>query len=346
LSKTSLVEATLTGLCLLSALLNVHIACTCVALTQRASSTGNPLVVGVWWDTTDGSYWSDDKLADDVANIKWMNFTSIYCVEKSIMNGSKDDALNDTWTARMVKLAEQNDLKIMWAVWETENPAGWTNRDLNNQTFRVWFAGHLAKWQQFIAMHPCIIEIVFDDFGPESQYLNMTEFTQFVRQYIPLPTMIEYDDRYDSLNPQYEEATVTEGYVYYYQDSSSWNGDWIDYVQEQYAGCFPSHTLGICLEAFDSGMGDWTPAKHRPLIDKALAYNFTHYEYWAWRWSTPESSAIAAHPEYWQGIKENNEHILTQPVISEFGAPAIPLLLTVAALPVLAARLKRRHRIE
>jgi len=324
----------------------MHVTGTCVALAQRVGSAGNPVVVGVWWDTTDGSYWSDGQLADDVADIKSMNFTAIYCVEKSIMDGSKDDAINDTWTARMVKLAEQNDLKIVWAVWETDNPAEWTNRDLNNQTFRLWFAGHLAKWQQYIAQHPCIIEIVFDDFGPESQYLNMTEFTQFVRQYIPLPTMIEYDDRYDSLNPQYEEATVTEGYVYYYQDSSSWNGAWIDYIQEHYAGCFPSHTLGICLEAFDNGMGNWTPAKHRPLIDKALAYNFTHYEYWAWRWSTPESPAIADHPEYWQGIKENNEHILTQPVIPELGTPAILLLLPVVALPVLATRLKRRRRIE
>lgn len=301
----------------------------------------NPVVIGAWWDTINGSYWTDQQLVDDVRNIKWMNFTAIYCVEKSIMDGSKDDNLDDTWTVRIVKLAEMENLKIVWAVWETDNPAEWSNRDLNNQTFRNWFADHLTKWQQFIAEHPSIIELVFDDFGVESQFLNMTEFTQFVRQYVPLPTLIEYDDRYDSLNLQYENGTVTEGYIYYYQDSSSWNGAWIDYINQHFSGNYPYHTLGISLEAFDDGLGGWTPAKQLPLISKALSYNFTHYEYWAWRWSTPEKPAIAAHPDYWQGIKENNLLILASPNVPELTQTTYLALLIL--LTLLIAAINRMH---
>lgn len=314
-----------------------------VRATHGTGLTSNPVVIGAWWDTTDGSYWTDQQLADDVHNLKWMNFTAIYCVEKTIMDGSKDDELNDTWTARMVKLAENEGLKIVWAVWETDNPAEWSNRDLNNQTFRIWFAEHLVKWQGFIVQHPCIIELVFDDFGVESQYLNMTEFTQFVRQYVPLPTMIEYDDKYDSLNPQFGVATVTEGYVYYYQDSRSWDGFWIDYICQHYNGYYPFHTLGISLEAFDGGMGDWTPTKHLPLIEKALDYGFTHYEYWAWRWGTPELPAIAVHSEYWQEIRNNNEHILTHLTVQELTPTTIMQLLICTTLLVIAtSRMKHR----
>jgi hypothetical protein len=307
----------------------------------NASSVRNPVIIGAWWDTTDGSYWSDQQLAEDVHNIKWMNFTAIYCVEKSIMDGSKDNDLNDTWTARVVKLAENENLKIVWSIWETDNPAEWSNRDLNNQTFRTWFAGHLTKWQEFVTRHPNIVELVFDDFGTESQYLNMTEFTQFVRQYIPLPTMIEYDGRYDSLNPQYGNATVTEGYLYYYQNNHSWDGFWIDYIYQHYSGSYPFHTLGISLEAFDGGLGNWTPAKHLPLINKALGYNFTHYEYWAWRLGIPEAPAIAAHPEYWQGIKGNNEHILSSPIVPELTQMMFIALLIYTTL--LAATI---HKIQ
>lgn len=314
--------------------------------TGMAGSVRNPLVIGAWWSTIDGSDWSDQQLAQEVHDLKWMNFTAIYCLEESVTDGSKDDHLNDTWTARMVNLAESEGLKIVWAVWDG-NPIGWNNKDLNNQTFRTWFAGHLTIWQQFIAIHPSIIELVFDDFGVESQYLNMTEFTQFVRQYIPPPTMIEYDDRYDSLNPQYENGTVTEGYLYYYQDSNSWDGAWIDYIYQHYRGNYPYHTLGICLEAFDEGMGNWTPAKHLPLITKALGYNFTNYEYWAWRWYTPEKAGIAAHPEYWHGIKDNNQLILASPNVPEFTQTTIlALLICLTLLTATIYRTQVRNRIN
>jgi hypothetical protein len=356
-SRLTLASSAAKALCLVSLLVLATVVDVRCVMAGEFIVQGNPTIVGVWWDTTDGSDWTVQQLADDVHQIKLMNFTAIYCVEKSILDGTKDNDLNDTWSARIVDLAEDEGLRIVWAVWETDNPPQWINKDLNNQTFRQWFANHLTKWQAFITQHPCIIQIVFDDFGPESQFLNMTEFTQFVRQYIPLPTMIEYDDRYDSLNPQYCVATVTEGYLYYYQDSRSWTGFWIDYVYQHYGGAYPFHTLGISLEAFDGGMGSWTPAKHRILIDEALDYNFTHYEYWAWRWSTPESPAIAAHPEYWSGIKQNNEHILqyaytntttthtTGTTLPDLSAAIIVLFLVFATLPVMLVYIvfKRRH---
>lgn len=282
---------------------------------------GNPVVVGVWWDTTDGTYWTDKQLASDVNQIKLMNFTAIYCVEKNIMDGSMDDNLSGTWTARAVKLAESEGLSIVWAVWSSPYPLQWQNMDLNNQTFRSWFGQHLAKWETFIMQHPCITEIIFDDFYQDSQGLNLTEFTDFVRQYISPPTLIEYDGVYDLMQPEYCNGSVTEGYCYVATigDSGAWNGSWIDDVYQLYSGNYPFHTLGICLQAFDEGGGSWTPEMQYPLINKALSYNFTNFEYWAWRWSTPESPAIATHPEYWEGIKENNIHILESSHLTVLG---------------------------
>jgi len=272
-----------------------------------------PLIVAWWWIDTDYSY--SQSMIDGISDLLSMNFTAVATFDPSLINAEHDNNWIEYKTQEFLEIAKEKGIYVIPLLWGTDDPTDWVNTDLDNPSFKSWFSEHLQNLSTLFSSYADIIPgVIFDDFGTElSKIDNFDNFIQMIRGNLTIGNRTDYfilfDDRYDKLsNVISQNLTVTSGYYYKYQGRTWGDTLWITYMYNHYDTNYPRHSLSIVLEAWE----DFTADRLRTDAEKAMEYNFTIFQYYAWRRGTPESTdTLYYKTSEWNGIGELNADILS-----------------------------------